>query len=311
MPAAISAVLGAIGNGANFVICADINSFFTRIPKSEVSAIVADAVCDPDFMRLFSDAIRVELANMAELRGKAHKFPIGDIGVAQGNSLSPLLGNIILHDFDRIMNEGDCSCFRYIDDFIILAPTKRAAIARLERAKRLLAEYGMTLSESKTYKEPIDIRNKFEFLGIAFHDGLIRPCTKAQENLVAAIRDAFQASQLAFAAQRTGEQIPKAQSLVSTLKRVDGIIQGWGKHYKFCNDERVFYNLDNRIQAEIRKYLGAYRSERERAAEEKRPMLLGVELLGQIDRRPFEWPRRRKSSRDLSEVLFSATSTFA
>ena len=76
---------------------------------------------------VFREAIDVELSNMAQLRDKAVDFPIENIGVAQGNSLSPLLGNIILADFDRVMNEGDCRCVRYIDDFIILAPSKKAA----------------------------------------------------------------------------------------------------------------------------------------------------------------------------------------
>ena len=79
---------------------------------------------------------------MAGLREKFEAFPIGDIGVAQGNSLSPLLGNIILHSFDRAMNEGDCRCVRYIDDFIILAPTRKAALARMQKAPAIFKVTG-------------------------------------------------------------------------------------------------------------------------------------------------------------------------
>lgn len=138
VPAAIKAVLESISEGARFVVCGDIQSFFTRIPKSAVTKIVLDATGDELFTSFFSDAIHVELENIDRLRRHETQWPIEDIGVAQGNSLSPLLGNIVLAHFDQVMNEGDCRCIRYIDDIIILAPTERAANARLRKAKRLL-----------------------------------------------------------------------------------------------------------------------------------------------------------------------------
>ena len=137
VPAAIEAVLEAIKAGACYTACADISSFFTRISKDAVTNIVADAVRAEDFMALFRQAIHVELANLATLRYKK-QFPTEDLGVAQGNALSPLLGNIILANFDRQMNEGDCRCIRYIDDFIILGPSAAAVMARLRRARTIL-----------------------------------------------------------------------------------------------------------------------------------------------------------------------------
>src|ERR1051325_5745184 len=88
VPAAIQAVLDAIGTGCKFVVRSDISKFFTRIPKSTVAEIVANAVGDEGFVKLFKQAIAVDLENMAELREHSRAFPIEDIGVAQGNSLS-------------------------------------------------------------------------------------------------------------------------------------------------------------------------------------------------------------------------------
>lgn len=120
VPAAIKSVLQEITNGSQFVASADIRSFFTRISKSSAIEIIASAVDDPEFVEFLKLAISVELSNLAELREKAKAFPIEEIGVAQGNSLSPLLGNIVLASFDSEMNAGNCRCIRYIDDFIIL-----------------------------------------------------------------------------------------------------------------------------------------------------------------------------------------------
>jgi RNA-directed DNA polymerase len=86
VPAAIEAVMDAVACGAFFVIRADISSFFTRIPKAIVTNIITDAINDDSFVKLFSKAIDVELANLAMLTGEGSAFPLYEIGVAQGNS---------------------------------------------------------------------------------------------------------------------------------------------------------------------------------------------------------------------------------
>ena len=223
VPAAIKEVLNSIGRGHKFVASADISSFFTRIPKGDVTEIVAKAVNDELFMDLFREAIHVELSNMAELREKSGEFPIGDIGVAQGNSLSPLLGNIILFEFDRQMNAGDCRCIRYIDDFIILAPTRAAALARMKRSVLLLAIHKMELSKEKSSKEPQPINRSFEFLGIELSNGLIRPASKAQSKHLNSLKMVFEESTKSLREYRAGAEFKKTNSLVATLRRVDGI----------------------------------------------------------------------------------------
>jgi RNA-directed DNA polymerase len=158
VPAAIGAVLGAIGDGANFLMSADIEKFFTRIPKSKVIPVIASAVNDEAFIKLLQDAIAVELSNMALLKEKADAFPLYDVGVAQGNSLSPLLGNILLYEFDQRMNDRDCRCIRYIDDIVILAPNRRAANAKMKLAKKLIASFEMSFGAAKTQVDPIQQR---------------------------------------------------------------------------------------------------------------------------------------------------------
>jgi retron-type reverse transcriptase len=291
VPAAIDAVLTSIGTGENFVAVADISSFFTRISKDAVTQIVRDATGDGVFTDFFRAAINVELSNLAELGKKAEKFPTYDIGVAQGNSLSPLLGNIILHDFDRQMNDGDCRCLRYIDDFIILAPTEKAANARMRKAIKILAALDMTLSPEKSSGGAISISDGFEFLGIELNNGFIRPSPAAKEKLLTKVQGELDASIDAFRRMKSGQPLPKANSLISTLKRLDGIVQGWGKHYRFCNDEPGFAHLDDQIAEMMRKYLGAYSGIREDADEGRKRTLFGLEQLTLIERNPFAWPR--------------------
>jgi len=297
VPAAIQAALHAIGDGANFVMCADIEKFFTKIPKASVSTIVADAVRDNEFMELFERAITIELSNLAELREKATAFPIFDIGVAQGNSLSPLLGNILLHDFDEQMNAGDCRCIRYIDDFILLAPSKKAAATRMNRARELLAQFGMTLNVEKTTIEPLAVTQPFEFLGIELNNGFLRPSERARNKFLGSAQEILIESRRAFREARAGKQIEKRQSLVATLKRLDGLMLGWGKHYKFCNDRELLHKLDARVTSLLKAYFGEYSSFLSQVEVTQKRHALGIELLGAIELKSLEWPKRATKQR--------------
>lgn len=292
VPAAVQAVLTAIGNGATHVAFADIRAFFTRIPKPYVTSIIAKVTEDPKFMALFEDAIRLELSNMAELKEKAQAFPIEAIGVAQGNSLSPLLGNILLHDFDRRMNEGDCVCVRYIDDFIILAPSAAATRARMRLAIGILAEFGMALSEEKSTMAALSVSEKFDWLGIEFNNGLIRPSSKAIAKLELNVRKRFDESAKGMRDTKRGEPVSRKHSLVATLNRTDSIIRGWGKHYRFCNDNALFGRIDAKMAGLVRAFLGEYRDLKRRRDPKDAASLLGIDELARHERMPLVWPTK-------------------
>jgi retron-type reverse transcriptase len=288
VPAAIHAVLAAISGGALFVIRSDISGFFTKIPKSVVTGMVAGCVKDPTFVNLFSRAIAVELDNMAQLRGHANAFPIEDIGVAQGNSLSPLLGNLLLYEFDAALNsQPDVRCIRYIDDFIILAPNRNVGENAFSKAKHLLHGLGMTVSNSKTIKK--SVHENFEFLGIEFSDGWIRPSRDARARLLQSLQTVMNESRCSFRQFRKSGLLDASASVLETLGKVSGILQGWGKHYRFCNDINCFEYLDTKAGLMIGQYLAAYREAREKVGQPQRWRLLGIEPLAQMERAPFTW----------------------
>lgn len=295
VPAAVQAVLGAISGGARYLIKSDISAFFTKIPKSAVTSIVSGAVGDDEFVELFSNAIKVELENMAQLRSFAKAFPIEDIGVAQGNSLSPLLGNIILRDFDLELNkDSDVRCIRYIDDFIILGSSKSVVENKYAKALHLLKKLDMQTSLTKTKRARTDAM--FNFLGIEFANGLLRPSIASRTRMIESIKGTLSESTKAFRESRPSNSLTRSMSLLQTLNKVSGIMQGWAKHYLFCNDGDCLRHLDKQISDLIRNYLSTYREEREKADDLRRWSLLGIEALSQIERHPFAWNTQKAST---------------
>lgn len=90
---------------------------------------------------------------------------------------------------------------------------------------------------------------------------------------------------------KDGKRNMRPHTLLGTLKRLDGMIEGWGKHYWFCNDEQIWKNVDSKINSKILHFLGVYRKVRNEAIEERRMGLLGVSELSRIAREPFSYPK--------------------
>jgi RNA-directed DNA polymerase len=104
-------------------------------------------------------------------------------------------------------------------------------------AKRLLGQLDMVFALDKNSPNAIPVTQSFEFLGIELHNGLIRPASKARAKFLGAVRGTFDQGRKALVGYRNGQLLLKTEALLGTLKRADGIIQGWGKHYRFCNDQ--------------------------------------------------------------------------
>jgi RNA-directed DNA polymerase len=289
VPAAIRCVLHAIEGGAKYIVRSDISDFFTKIPKPELTAAVGKIVKDEDFLGLFSKAIKVELANLALLRGHAKAFPIEDIGVAQGNSLSPLMGNLFLYDFDQAMNQSnDVRCIRFIDDFIILAPSKSVANNSFDKARRLLEAKGLSLPIAKTDRK--SVTEGFTFLGIEMCNGLIRPDKAARHHVIALIAEILNHSREAFEAYTDKGIFDARLGLVNTLRRVRSTAHGWRKHYWFCNDLNSFKALDGNISNLVRSYLASYARVRANAGESIAWDLVGIGSLRDSDgKTAFTW----------------------
>jgi RNA-directed DNA polymerase len=281
---AVRAVCKAIDLGGRYFLRSDIEGFFTKVPRSLVLDEIARHIDDSDFLELLRRATDTELANLDRLGKDADLFPLDETGVAQGSPLSPLMGNIFLKDFDREMNGRGITCFRYIDDFILLGPTPSKVRKAFESAQRKLSAFGMRaydpISERGKAEEG-SVEDGFTFLGCQVNRGnLVQPSVEARKKLIQKVRDTLRDGRtgIRVAASGQSERLPRkryAQALVD----VDNIVRGWGHAFSFCTGRMVFRDLDRKIDEMISEFFGYAKNQSFGKGPEIRRRVLGIQLL--------------------------------
>lgn len=247
---AVAAAIEAIGRGAVFYLRSDIMEFFRAIPRARALATIAAEVPDERMMRLLDQATRTELENLIELGDDARLFPDAEIGVAQGGSLSTLLGNALLRDFDAAMNGRGIACLRYVDDLLVLGPRPAHVKKAFASASRLLGELG--LGAYHPDRDPAKAAAghtaaSVEWLGCEIKEGRARPSAKSRRALVARVEKILRDS------DRT------VGGASSAIAAVEEVLSGFRGAYGFCATPEVFASLDAQIGRRVESYFRANR----------------------------------------------------
>ncbi len=258
VPQAINAVKQAIADGAKYYIKSDIKDFFTKIPISAVIEILSRIIPEKEFLELFKDAVTLEVNVLSKYDKHKTLFDYSYTGTPQGCCLSPLMGNMLLNEFDNELNKGDIYCFRYLDDFIILAPNEAAANSAFRKAERLLKKYRLEIYNPDVDKAKASkghVNSKFEYLGIEFNRGMLRPSRDNRNKLISAITDIIQQSVQADFLNISDTSL-EDKSTLKTLEKVSNILKGWGNTFgQCCNDYNIFNQLDMQVDEILEKYL--------------------------------------------------------
>jgi RNA-directed DNA polymerase len=135
----------------NWIIEADIQSYFDSIDRTKLKEMLRQRIADESMMRLIGKCLHVGILDGAE-------YSKPDEGTVQGSTLSPLLGNVYLHHVLDVWLEtevrprlrGRMRLIRYADDFTI-------GFEREDDARRVMAvlwkrfeRYGLKLHPDKT-----------------------------------------------------------------------------------------------------------------------------------------------------------------
>jgi len=289
---AIEAAVEAIKNGADHFYQSDIKSFFTQIPRKEVIATVAAYAKDDDFVTILDAATNLEVKNIGRIP-KEHRrfFDYRTIGTPQGCCLSPLLGNILLYNFDVAMNRNGITCLRYLDDFIVLGKGWKAVREAFDNGIKILSEHGLQayqLGEKDTKAVSGAITKGFDFLGVEVLGKNIRPNKDSRQRLLTSIdgmiKETFKQK---FNEPQSKEQ--RDHSLIATLYDIDNKVKGWGNQYSFCNEDAIWGDMDSKVDKLLGEYIGRYSDAREKLDKKAKRRLLGLHLISESKKDKINW----------------------
>jgi len=229
---ALRRVQELLDEGYQYVVDADLKSYFDTIPHQRLMEQVQKQVADGRVLNLIESFLK---ANVME--GLEQWTPTA--GAPQGAVLSPLLSNIYLDPLDHQMESAGYEMVRYADDFVILCKTKQQAQAALDAVEAWTTQAGLMLHPQKT--RIVEARaDAFEFLGYRFNRGRRFPRRKSEVKLRDAIR------------QKTRRA--NGQSLPMIIDNVNRTLRGWYGYFKHCH-HTVFSEADGWVRGRLRSIL--------------------------------------------------------
>ena len=144
-------VVGIDSRKVNYILDADIRSFFDEVSQEWLIRFVEHRIGDKRIVRLIRKWLKAGILEDGVVT-------VSDRGTGQGSVISPLLANIYLHYVLDLWAErwrrreatGDMIIVRYADDVIVGFEHEADARRFLEAVRERLAEFALSLHPDKT-----------------------------------------------------------------------------------------------------------------------------------------------------------------
>ena len=159
---AVAAVSRAYAEGFRWVLDADIDAFFDRVDHSLLLERTRRLIPDADVLGLIEAWISPWIWDGSCI----YRL---DIGLPQGNVISPALANLFLDDFDEALCGADLRLVRYADDFVVLCRSEERARQAARLTDEVLESLHLELDES----DIASFDQGFSFLGATFMRSLV------------------------------------------------------------------------------------------------------------------------------------------
>jgi RNA-directed DNA polymerase len=219
--------------GNEWVVDADLKSYFDTIPHEKLMGRIEEKIADGRLLELIGKYLK-----QGVLEGMREWEP--EMGTPQGAIISPLLSNIYLDPLDHLMEKSGIEMVRYADDLVLMCGSEAEAREALRQLTDWTTEAGLTLHPEKTRIVNAAEAGGFEFLGYHFEGGRKTPRKKSLDKLKNTIR------------RKTGRS--NGQSLKTIIETVNASARGWFEYYKHSH-RYTFGPLDRLIRTRLRSIL--------------------------------------------------------
>jgi RNA-directed DNA polymerase len=319
VPHGLAEIKQAFEGGKLWFARSDITGFFDNIPRAAVLAEIGKHVDDVKFLTLLDQATSVVLGNELALGDDRRCFPTDEQGVAQGSPLSPLLGNILLLEFDGRLNGRGIICIRFIDDFLLLGDAEAKVAKAFDNARTCLTDLGLTCHDpygtdsNHTKSARGHVSSGFDFLGYRIEPGLFQPCLKARTKILGAVDEHLRIGRRAINdCLREHDSLANRQRYVQTQDMIDRVLKGWGNAFSYGNSSATKADIDRQIGEKLATFRQWFTRRTRDLSEKQRRRAGGVCLLADIPAKslaelPFRLSQERKRFRQSRATIAVST----
>lgn len=231
---ALRRVEGLLKAGHDWVVDADLKSYFDTIPHERLMALVKERVADGRVLALVESLLQAGV--LETVKG----WQPTERGTPQGGVISPLLANVYLNPLDQQMVQAGWEMVRYADDFVILCQTEAQAQAALAAVQTWVNGAGLTLHPEKTRIVNATQPGGFDFLGYHFERGMKWPRKKSLGKLKERLR--AKTSRL------------DGRSLKDIVTDVNRSLRGWYGYFQHSKGN-TFEAVDGYVRRRLRSLL--------------------------------------------------------
>ena len=230
---ALAVARSMIATGRSWAVISDVRKCFDNIDHDILLSLLAKRIGDEELLALIRGWLTVDVLEFRDL------LPT-EMGVPQGESISPLLANIYLDPLDKHLEQLGVAFARYADDLAILVESEEAA----KDANRRLADFlrdalHLELKPAKTSYVPVS--QGFDFLGFRIAGAAISVTGERVQTVLDYLTNLIK--ELGGLA----DSWDKAQC----LSRINSVVRGWRNYFLLPDEptlEAQLKELDQRVE---------------------------------------------------------------
>ena len=222
-----------INEGNGYVVEIDLEKFFDTVNHDYLMQRIARRTTDKEVLRLIRRYLQAGvMENGVEMRS--------DEGTPQGGPLSPLLGNILLDELDKELEERGHKFVRYADDINIYVKTEKAA----ERVKEGIGKYIEKKLKLRVNKEKTRVKTpaRSKILGFSFWKRhtkwTIRIAPSSVEKLKTKLRN--------FTSRSWSISMEQRIALINQL------LKGWINYFGIAKSKSAIARIEELLRTRLR-----------------------------------------------------------
>lgn len=235
---AILRAKGYMDEGYRYAVDLDLSKFFDTLNQDRLMTEVRKTVRDMRLTDLIKRFVKagVVLPNGLTVRTEE--------GTPQGGPLSPLLANIYLDRFDRLMESRNLHFIRYADDIVVFVRTPRSAERVMESCIRFLEGSEMRLKVNRD-KSSCGSTRGMKILGFELF-------TRKGDTFVSIHKK----SRIRFKNRiRQITRRNRGRSLGQILAELRTYMRGWMGYFGIVTSRSAIEKLDKWVRRRVRQYI--------------------------------------------------------